>query len=142
MLNSAKQYVNSAKQYINSKFMWGYCSRAEKKKKKKKKEEAENVDVENAVSKRYLSETDKMLQEICTKKKWILGHKSQKYHDPTAVTNRTNRGRQASQILMWRDMAGVLDVFRNDAKAPIYPMYLPWTFNTQFPNRPKNVKSN
>ena len=46
-MNSAKQYMNSAKQCVNSEPMWGYCSRAGKKK------EAENVDVENAVSKRY-----------------------------------------------------------------------------------------
>ena len=50
-MNSAKQCMNSAKQCVNSEPMWGYCSRAEKKKKKK---EAENVDVKNAVCKRYL----------------------------------------------------------------------------------------
>ena len=72
-----------------------------------------------------------MLQQICTKKKWILVHKSQKYHDPTAVTNRTNRWPQASQILMWRDMVGVLDVFRNDAKAPNLPNVPP--LNLQYP---------
>ena len=73
----------------------------------------------------------KWILPLTKKKKWILAHKSQKHHDPTAVTNRTSRGPQASQMLMWRDMVGVLDVFWNDSKAPNLPN-VP-SLNLQYP---------